>query len=1023
MQRIAVRRPVLTFVVFLVVVIMGVLSLVNLPIDLMPNVTLPTASIITIYPGAAPEDVEKTVTKVLEEAISTVPNVKDIVSTSGEGLSAITISFSWGTDLDAAVNDIRDKIDFVRRFLPPDAEEPTIFKFDISQWPVLIVGATSDDPTLDVRSIVENDVVDALQRGKGVGAVQIWGGGKHRQINIRVDQKELESRRLSLTQIINILAQENIVLPSGVLKVGRTEYLVRVPQEFKSADELKELPIANINGTLIRLGDIAKIDDSFAEAKTFVRVNGKEGVFFAVQKVSSANTVQVANVAKKIMHQVENNIPGLKLHIIIDGSRFIKNSIFNLTTTILWALLFVTLVTLLFLRNIRGSLIIASVIPVSLVTAFIFLYLIGASINIISLSSLAIAIGMVVDNAIVVLENIYHHLERGETRKEAAVFGTGEVGQAIIASTLTTIAILIPIVTIKGFVGVMFRQLAFSVMLVLFASLIAAFSLTPMLASQFLKIIHLGKLGRIHQMSFKWLESFYRSILVRALKLRWLTIIGGIVIFFASLTLFRYIPTEFIPDQDTGDVRGQFQLPVGTRLEVTDTVMRRVEGLIERRVPEIANLVVRVGPTESGFGAIMGYQESSNSGFFAAHLVPKNQRKRSSMDIAAMIADSLKEIPGLTSYSVSATGGGAQFLFGGGAPISIEIYGEDLGITDSIAKLIRKEISKIPGIKGARITRQSGRPEIWVKLNRTKLYQYGLTSAMVAQYLRQSLQGTRATTLRRGGNEYDIKVFMDDQYRYDPAILQNLKIPGPLGMVYLSNVSDIKYKYGPLSIERKNRERVVKVEAEIHGRALGAIVKDIKNSLRNIPLPSGVHIKLAGTIQQQRESFSTVFKALLLGALLVFLVMAALFESFVDPLIIMFSVPFAITGSVLAFFLSGKPFSLMGFVGLLMLVGIVVNNAIVLLDYVKILQRRGLSLIDAVVTGGTRRMRPVLMTTLTTIFGLLPLATSTREGAEMWSPFGVSVIGGLFVSTLITLIFVPTLYYIVEGFRERRHKS
>ncbi len=1023
MQRIAVRRPVLTFVVFLVVVIMGVLSLVNLPIDLMPNVTLPTASIITMYPGAAPEDVEKTVTEVLEEAISTVPNVEDIVSTSGEGLSAITISFSWGTDLDAAVNDIRDKIDLVRRFLPPDAEEPTIFKFDISQWPVLIVAATSDDSTLDVRKIVQNELVEALQRGKGVGAVQVWGGGRIRQINIRVDQQKLDAYGISLTQVLGILAQENIVLPSGVLKMGRTEYLVRVPQEFKSAEELRDLPIANVQGTLIRLSDIATIDDSYAEPRTYVRVNGKDGVFFAILKTSGANTVQVADAAKRILHQVEKDIPGLKLHIIIDGSRFIRNSIFNLATTILWALLFVTLVTLLFLRNLRGSLIIASVIPVSLVTAFIFLYLIGASINIISLSSLAIAIGMVVDNAIVVLENIYHHLERGETRKEAAVFGTGEVGQAIIASTLTTVAILIPIVAIKGFVGVMFRQLALSVMLVLFASLFAAFTLTPMLASKFLKIIDLGKLGRFHSAAFEGLENAYQWFLRRALRFRWLTILLGIGIFMASLSLFRYIPTEFIPAQDTGDVRGQFQLPVGTRLEVTDSVMHIVEQVIEKEVPEIENLVVRVGPTESGFGAVMGYQESSNSGFFAAHLVPKSQRKRSTADIAALLARRLKDIPGLTSYSVSATGGGAQFLFGAGAPISIEIYGSDLEVTDSLAKVIRKTIAEIPGVQGARVTRQSGRPEIWVKLDRKRLYQYGLTSATVAQYLRQALQGMRATTLRRGGDEYDIYVFLDDPYRYDPSILQTLQIPGPLGPVYLANVSQIEYRYGPLSIERKNRERVVKVEAEIHGRALGAIVKDIKAKLQQIPLPPGVRIELAGTIQQQRESFSTVFKALLLGALLVFLVMAALFESFIDPLIIMFSVPFAITGSALAFFITGIPFSLMGFVGLLMLVGIVVNNAIVLLDYIKILQKRGLALLEAVVTGGTRRMRPVLMTTLTTVFGLLPLATSTREGAEMWSPFGISVIGGLLVSTLITLVFVPTLYYIVARFRERRRTA
>ncbi len=1019
MQRIAVQRPVLTLVVFLAIVVLGILALLNLPIDLMPNVSLPTASVVTLYPGASSEDVEKKVTDILEEAIATVPNVKEITSTSFENVSTIVVSFNWGTNLDAAINDLRDRLDLARRRLPEDAEDPYIFKFDLSQWPVLVVAATSDDPTLDVRKIVEDEVVEELRHGRGVGAVQIWGGGRKRVIHIWVDKDRLEALHLPLETLIAVLAQENVNIPAGNLAAGKTSYLIRVPQEFVTASELENLPILEVEGRLIRLKDVARVEDGYAEPQNYVRVNGKPGVFFAVQKTSGANTVEVAREARKRLQTVEERIPGLHLQVVIDGSLFIRNSIRNLATTILWALVLVVFVTLLFLRNLRGSLIIASVIPVSLITAFIFLYLIGASINIISLSSLAIAIGMVVDNAVVVLENIYYHRERGETRREAAVFGTGEVSGAITASTLTTVAILVPIVVIQGFVGIMFRQLATSVILVLFASLFAALTLTPMLASKYIRILRGGRFARIHEGFFRALDRFYAATLRFALRWKAWVILGGLALFIASFGLLRQIPTEFIPPSDTGDFRGQFQLPTGTRLEVTDSVMRLLEQKMRRMIPEAEVIVTRSGPSETGMGAVFGAKESSNSGFFSGHLKPRSQRKRSVFDIVAQLNDTLARFPALESYTVAASGGGQEFLFGTGKPIEIEIYGYDLALTDSLARLVRQILQKIPGIKAPTISRSSRRPEIWVRLNRDRLYRYGLSSSRVGTYLRTALYGTDATTLKRGGDEYPIRIHLENRDRKDPHILESLRIPTPQGPVYLADLATLERHLGPLSLEHKNRERVVRVQAETYGRPLGAIAHDVDQAIRRLPLPPGVRIEIAGTIKRQRESFGTLFKALLGGTLLVYLVMAGLFESFLVPLLIMFSVPFAFTGSFLILYLTGTPLSMMAFVGMLMLVGVVVNNAIVLLDYIGLLRARGLSLTEAVVEGGRRRLRPVLITALTTVFGMVPLAISHAEGAEMWSPFGIVVIGGLLFSTLITLVYIPTLYAWVASWRRK----
>lgn len=1027
MTRLAIKRPLLTFVVFLVLVLLGFMTMEILPLDLMPNVTLPSVSVVTLYPGSTPEDVEKLVTEPLEEAISTVPDLNHVTSYSQEGVSAITAEFNWGADLNVAVNDLRDRLDIVKKFLPGDAEEPLIFKFDISQWPILIVAASAIDSTIDLRYLIEDQLVDELKRARGVGAVQIWGGGKVKQINVHVDKARLEGYGLTMDRVVQAISLENIGAPVGDIKVGVTDFSVRVPAEFQNVNEIEDVPITLHKGAIIRLRDIARVEEGFQDPINYVRVNKREGVFFAIQKQSGANTVDVAKAASKKLKEFEKDHPGVKLKVVMDGSLFIKNSIHNLTKTILVAGILVILVTLFLLQNLTGSLIIATTIPVSLIVAFIFLYLMGATINIVSLSSLAIAIGMVVDSAIVVLENIFYHRERGETRKEAALFGTSEVAQAITASTLTSISIMIPVIVVKGFVGVMFKQLALTVILVLLTSLFAALTLTPMMASVILRIkkssVKKG-LSYYGERGFQGIENFYRKVLTWSLKHRWWVVLLGLIIFIFGLGLFKFIPTEFLPTSDTGDVRGSFSLARGTRLEVTDSVMHRVEKIIEEKVPESEIYVTRAGPTESGFGAIMGRIESSSSGFFSIHLKERSKRKRGTKEVAYLIEKELKKIPGVENPYVSVSGGANEFLFGAGKPVSIEIYGHDFNETDSIAKLLKTRMEKVPGLVAISISREKRKPELWVKIDRAKASAYGLSVAQIAQTLRLSIYGNVATTLRRGKREIDVFARLDDSSREDPSILQDLLITTPLGaQIPIANVATIEKAFGPVNIEHKDRERIVKVEADIYKRPLGAVMQDVKNILSDIAWPRDLHWKIGGTAEQQATSFNTLLLAAIFGVLLVYLVMVALYESFVDPFIIMFAVPFAIVGVSLAFFITRQPFSLMGFVGVLMLIGIVVNNAIVMVDYTHLLRERGVPFEKAVLEGGIRRLRPILMTALTTIFGLLPLAISKAVGAEMWNALGISVIGGLIFSSFVTLIFVPVLYSIIRRPRRKTEKT
>ncbi|NOY76338.1 MAG: efflux RND transporter permease subunit [Calditrichaeota bacterium] len=1026
LPELGVKRPVTSIVVFVAILVVGIYSLANLALDLMPDISFPSMSIVTTYPGASAEDVESRVTKVIENSVATVPNIDEVSSVSKENVSAITLKFNWGTNLAEAANDVRDNLDMITPYLPDDANKPMIFKFSMSMIPVMFLGVQADQSYDNLWDIVDKQIVDPLKRVPGVGTAFAFGG-KQRQINIILDRTRLEAYNISLDQITSLLKANNLNMPGGPIAIGRKEYQLRVPGEFKNLEQIRDLVVgATKYGIPIHLKDLAEVENGFKEETWNVRVNKKHGIMIWVQKQSGANTVEVSKAIQKKLKEIQPLLPSdVKMRIIMDSSVFINRSISQLTSTILWGGLLVFLVVLLFLQNIKGSIIVALTIPFSLIIAFLFLYLAGYTINIMSLSSLAIAIGMVVDNGIVVFENIFRHrYQLHREAEEAAIFGSSEIGNAISASTLTTIAIFLPIIFIHGIIGVLFKELGWVIIIVLLASLFAALFFTPMLASLGLKEPRLKKpKTRLFRFisdqigaGFEWLTQTYTKLLSWAFDHKGKTILYGLLIFIVSLSLLKFIPTEFMPEMDQGQIEGIVETPAGTKLSVLEGIMKQVEGIVFKDVPERQNVLVRSGASPfSGVALAMGQKEGQNYGRLIIQLKPKKQRHRSDKEIAHFLAGRIRKIPGVSDVDFSQQDPFAQ-MFSGGKPVSIEIYGYNLALTDSLARLILKKMQTIPGITNAEISRQSGQPELWIQVDRAKAAALGLNMASIATAIRTQVFGSTASLYRKGGNEYDIYVRLREQDRVGLNDLSALPVMSVTGkQIPLSNFASIIEERGPVELDRKNQSRVVTVSSNIYGRKLGQVTTDLKKQLATITVPPGVEIKFAGSIEQQRKSFQTLGWALIVGFLLVYLVMAAQFESFIDPFIIMFSVPFAIIGVLWALFLTGLSLNVNSLFGMVMLTGIVVNNAIVLIDYVNILRGRGKALRTAILEAGRTRLRPVLMTAFTTIFGLLPMALSRGEGSETWVPLAVAVIGGLLVSTLITLVFVPTLYAVVES--------
>jgi len=997
----------------------------------MPKIEPPAITVIASYPGASAEDVETKVTEPLENQLSTTPGLDKITSRSSEGASVITLKFKWGTNLDEASNDIRDRIELTKRFLPdiPDEmDNPFIFKFNTANIPIIFLGITADQSYPELNDIIDKRVADALRQIAGVGTVQLIGGPE-RQINVSINRERLEGYGLSILDIQNALRNENVTQPLGNIKSGLTDYLLRLPGEFKSPDEINLIILGNREGKFVYLKDVAKVEDSYREITSIVRFERKLGMMMMVQKQTGTNTVEVAERIKKKLKDLEKVLPpDVKLHILFDTSKDIINALDSLKSSVWLGIILVILVVWFFLRQLSGSLIIALTIPFSLLIAFIYLFLSGRTINTISLSSLAIASGMVVDNAIVVVDNAYRHLERGQRPAEAAIYGTSEMFLSIAASTLTTVVVFMPMLFVSGVVGIMFGELATIVTVTLLASLFTAVTFTPMLCAKWLKASPQAAdrskqnkwMRKFYDTSERWFKSWediYAGALAWCLGHKRIVIFGFLGAFILSLFSTRFIGNEFAPEEDTGDMRITVNMTLGTRLEESDKVAKRIEDILEKYAPESELTYVRSGESGRGTGKVMGGASGTHVIAGGAKLVSKTKRKRSVKEVAQGVREEIKKIPGVLKADIS-TGNpmGAMITGMGGKAIQIEVIGHSFDDADIVANKIKGIMERTPGAVDASISREINRPELRLEVDREKAAILGLNMNTIASSIRTYIEGATATKYREKGETYDIYLRLEESSRSKIEDIENLMIVSPVTgkQIRISSFIKIYEALGPVRIERQNRERVVMAECNVFKRSAGKILEDLKKEIDRIALPDGIMINYGGEAEEQKKAFKDLSMLLVLGMILVYMVMAAQFESLLDPFIIMFSVPFTFTGVFLGFILTGTTLSIITFLGIIMLIGIVVNNAIVLISYIIILRARGYSMLEAVTLGGKDRLRPVLMTTITTLVGLLPLALSRGEGSETWQPLGITMISGLTLSTIITMLFVPTLYAIVE---------
>ncbi len=1021
-----VHRPTATLIFFLAITLMGLVSLKFMKLDLMPDMEIPVITVVTVYSGASPEDVEKNVTKVLEEQLSTVSGVDEVTSKSQENISMVTLKFDWDTDLAEASNDIRDKIGLAKRFLPEEVEEPYLFKFDMSMIPVMFMSIQSTPeryPTL--RQFAEDHIVNPLKNLPGVAQVQIFGG-LVRQIRVELDRQRIEETGVTYDAVKGVIASANVSIPGGDLTVNDTTFLLRVPGELGRPQELEGL-VVGMNpqtGAVVYLRDIATVKDT-TEEQTFFAV-GKNGpsLMLMVQKQSSANTVTVGRAVLKRLETLKKTLPkDVEIVLVMDFTKNITRTIDNLTQTVTTGGILVIIVILLFLRNFKGSLIMAITIPTSMVVSFLFMYLKGYTINMISLTSMSIAIGMVVDNGIVVLENIFQHLGRGERPREAAVAGTQEVLGAIVASTLTTVAIFFPVLFVGGVVGIMFSQMAFVITFTLMTSLLVAMALVPTLSGLLLN--HKKPRGIIgwffnkSELAFTSLEAGYRWLLTLAVhnKLVTFTIVAAVSL--SSILLVPYVGTEYMPQMDSGSVQAFVELPPGTKAQVTERYVKELAARIQMETPEVRTMMTLWGQNKNG-GMMSGSQQGDNYGQVMVALIDKKDRKRTAQQVAESLQHLTTMFPG-ANIKILMQDQGAQMMGGQAKPVSIEIYGENDQVAASLANTLESGLKAIPGVTNIQISRKDGNPEMGVVLDRDKASLTGVNMYTAGNTVRAAFNGQIVSRYRENGKEYDIFVRLDPKNRQNLQQLMDLRIPTVTGkFIELGNIATLKQHQGPISIERKNQQRIVKVEADIMGRDVGSVSEDVEALLKTIQVPDGFQILMGGARKDQQESFGLLILAMILGVFLVYFVMAAQFESLRDPFIILFTIPFAMLGALWGFVISGQTLSMLSFVGLIMLVGIVVNNGIVLVDFTNLLRERGLGVIEAVVRGGSSRLRPVLMTTVTTICGMIPLAMSTGEGSEMWVAMATVIIGGLTVSTFITLFFVPVMYTFFEQGRQRR---
>lgn len=1009
LPRFSVKKPIFTTMVVLMVVVLGLVSFSRLRIDLLPSVELPTLSVRTSYDGASPVVMEQMVTQIVEEILATVPGIVEMTSQSEEGSSRVRLTFDWNTDIDTAAAEVRAKLEDEINELPEDIERPRISIFDIDSAPVVIIGVSSDLDPIALTELTANEIRYRFARIPGVAQVDLFGGF-YREIRVELDASRIKALGISLDRILNALRDANLDLPAGKIESGQFEVTLRSPAEFKTVDEIKDTAIGTFQGSTIRLQQIATVRDTFQKRSRIERINGERGIRVGIRKEAEANTVEVSKAILSEIDEINRDFPQAEVLAVINQGNFIERSIANVARSVLYGSGLAVLVLLFFLRNLRSTAVIALSIPISIIATFALIYFAGFTINLMTLGGLALGVGMMVDSSIVALENIFRHRnDYNKAPEEAAIDGANEVAGAIIASTITTLVIFLPIVFLKGVSGVLFKELAFVIVFSLVCSLFVSLSIVPMLASKLLKPetedsqkdTAPGLLRRLMDGSeggLKWIEETYAWVLKGVLKNRYKTAFSAFGLFALSLLLIPLVGTELMPPSDEGAVRVDGEMDIGTRIDLVDAQAKKMEAIVRAAVPEAVASVTRV---------------SEGNGRIQLSLTPALERSRSNSEIAEDLREKLEgQIPGM-ELRVRAPQG--QFLLarllGGDEGLTIEARGYELKVLDALAREAANLLRGIEGITDVRMSEDIGIPQEEIRVDREKIASLGLSPRDVASVLRTAVAGSRAGEFRPEGNSYGILVQLAEAENLSIEEVLDLTLSVPSGdAVALRNIVSVVSSRGPIEINRKDQQRLITVNANVAGRDIGSIAEEVDQKLDLIPRPDGYNLLVAGNFEEQQKAFNDLAISLLLALVLVYMVLACQYESLRDPVIVMIATPMAAIGVLLTLFITETTLNLQSYIGCIMLGGIVVNNAILLVDQASRLKEEGYTILDAVTEAGRRRIRPILMTTLTTILGLLPLAFGIGEGADAQAPLARAVVGGLAASTLITLLLIPVMY-------------
>lgn len=1015
LPRFSVRKPVFTTMVTLIVIVLGAVSLSRLKIDLLPDIELPALTIRTEYEGTSPVVMERLITQIIEEIVATVPGVEDLSSRSSEGYSQVRVAFTWGTDIDTAAQDVQAKLEDEINELPDDIVRPRISKFDVSSYPVVILGISSNLDPVELTQLIEDQIRYRFARLPGVAQVDVWGGF-NREVRVELDPDRMKALGLPLDRVLQAIRDANLDLPTGKIEQGRYEVILRAPAEFSHLDQIRNTVVYRREGAVVTLGQVARVRDTYEKLRRLIRVDGRRGLRVAIRKQADANTVEVSRRVLAEIAEVNRAFPQLHIVPVANQGNFIERSIANVARSVLYGGGLAIFVLLFFLRNVRSTLIISLSIPISLIATFALIYFGGFTLNLMTLGGLALGVGMMVDSSVVVLENIFRRRdEEGEGPVPAAVEGAREVGPAIVASTLTTLVVFLPMVFVRGVAGILFKELAYVIIFSLICSLLVSLSLVPMLASRLLRPHKPRKVGNADRVgalteradaAFRELDEGYRNLLHKVLRHRWRTVLIAAAVLGASLLLLPLIGTEYLPPSDEGEVRVEGEMAVGTRLDLVDRQTRRMEKIVFPAVPEAVSSVVSVGASGSN-------PQNASRGEINLSLLPAARRTRSNQEIADDLRRRLEgRVPGMTVRTRAPQG---QFLLerllGGVEGVTVEVRGFDLATLDALAAQVERTIAEVPGITDLETSRKAGIPQQEIRVNRDKVADLGLSVRDVTEVLETAVAGSKAGDFRAEGNSYRIFVQLAEaEKRSMDEILDLTLATGDGEQVALRNLVATEAGLGPIFIDRKDQQRLVTVQANVAGRDLGSVAEDIRQRLEFIPRPVGYHLAIAGHYEEQQEAFRELIVSLLLALLLVYMVLACQYESLRDPLVVLLSVPVAAVGVLLMLYLTDTTLNLQSYIGCIMLGGIVVNNAILLVDQAGKLRLTGMSVRLAVAEAGRRRLRPILMTSLTTILALLPLAFGIGEGADAQAPLARAVVGGLAGSTLITLVLIPAVY-------------